>query len=77
LWRSHLVAEGKPLNAISEEQQLIAIRQRFGDDWREAERAVRYSIERGARNLILNGDHKEAGKSSSLDEVLNSVDYGD
>lgn len=56
-WRTHLAAEGKPLNVISEEEQLMRL---SSHPVTEAIDIVKFSIHRQAKNLILNGDHKKA-----------------
>lgn len=54
-WRLHLTHENKPLNAVSELAVLMRLED-FTTD--EAISIITFSIERGAKNLILNGDHK-------------------
>lgn len=56
-WKRHRLEKQKPLGAIEEHGQLADL-MRFDHD--EAIEVVRFSINRGARNLILNGDHKAA-----------------
>ncbi len=54
-WCLHLMALGKPVTNASTEQQLYKLAD-FAVD--EAMAIVEFSLERGAKNLILNGDHK-------------------
>jgi hypothetical protein len=56
LWKSHRRQKQKPLASIEEESQLYELG-RFGVD--EAIEIVRFTIGRGAMNLILNGDHNK------------------
>lgn len=54
-WCLHQMDIGKPVSNASTEQQLYKLAD-FTTD--EAIEIVRYSLQRGAKNLILNGDHK-------------------
>ncbi len=53
-WVRHRIEKGKPIGEIEAEQQNMALL-RFEE--REAIDVVAYSIQRGAANLITNGDH--------------------
>jgi len=55
-WVRHRDSVGKPLREFEAEQQLIAL-SRFSVE--EASEVVAFSIQVGARNLIMNGDHKK------------------
>lgn len=54
-WKQHRTEKQKPLGTIEEHGQLADL-VRFDHD--EAVAVVKFSIHRGARNLILSGDHK-------------------
>jgi hypothetical protein len=62
LWKSHRQQKQKPLASIEEQSQLYELG-RFGVD--EAIEIVRFTIGRGAMNLILNGDHAKQKQASS------------
>lgn len=55
-WRRHRSELRKPLGDIEEEPQIMSLA-KFGQE--EAIQIVEYTIGRGARNLILTGDHKD------------------
>lgn len=77
-WKRHRSEKCRPLGSVEEEGQLLDLSRLF--DATEAAAAVAYSIQRGAMNLITNGDHKakapptdvKAGRRSkvSFDEGL-------
>lgn len=74
-WRDHRLEKLKPLKQIEEETQLMRLA-----DYPEDERIaiVKFSIERGAVNLIFDGGHKpEAGrgyrKGKSSFDVLEQI----
>ncbi len=55
-WKRHRSEKHKPLGAVEEEGQLLALSRQFGAE--EAASVVAFTIQRGALNLITNGDHK-------------------
>lgn len=61
-WKAHRQQKQKPLASIEEESQLYDLG-RFGVD--EAIEIVRYTLNRGALNLITNGDHKPKQTSTA------------
>jgi hypothetical protein len=63
LWKSHRRQKQKPLASIEEQSQLYELG-RFGVD--EAIEIVRFTIGRGAMNLILNGDHTKQKQASTV-----------
>lgn len=62
-WKAHRIQKHKPLAPAEEQQQLYELG-RF--DAVEAIAMVRYSIGRGALNLITNGDHARARESPGI-----------
>jgi hypothetical protein len=62
LWKSHRRQKHKPLSSAEEQQQFYELGRFKGD---EAIAIVRFTIGRGALNLILNGDHKPKPQSFS------------
>lgn len=77
-WVRHRIEKQKPLGEIEEETQLLELARMF--DVNEAIAVVVFSIQRGAINLLTNGDHKareptspgsgRRGGKVSLDEGL-------
>jgi hypothetical protein len=61
-WKAHRQQKQKPLASIEEQSQLYDLG-RFGVD--EAIEIVRYTLNRGALNLITNGDHKQKQTSTA------------
>lgn len=61
-WLSHAASTRGPVSDDSEQQQLYDLA-RFSVE--EAITVVRFSLSKGARNLITNGDHKQQATSSS------------
>lgn len=55
-WRRHRLSINKPLGDVETERQLAELN-RFAAD--EAQEVIEFSILCGARNLIMNGDHKK------------------
>lgn len=55
-WRRHRLSINKPLGDVETERQLAELN-RFSAD--EAQEVIEFSILCGARNLIMNGDHKK------------------
>lgn len=62
LWKKHLRETHKPLAPAAEEVQLMNLGRCFSTE-EERIGAVLFSIERQARNLITNGDHKRQNES--------------
>jgi 5-methylcytosine-specific restriction endonuclease McrA len=62
LWKKHLRETHKPLAPAAEEVQLMNLGRCFATE-EERIGAILFSIERQARNLILNGDHKRQNES--------------
>jgi|688.fasta_scaffold432621_1 hypothetical protein len=65
LWKKHLRETHKPLAPAAEEVQLMNLGRCFDSD-EERIAAVLFSIERQARNLITNGDHKRYNEKQSF-----------
>ena len=63
-WKRHRSEKFKPLGASEEDVQLMELG-RLGWSPEEAGEVVRFSIARGALNLILNGDHKKLDGAES------------
>lgn len=59
MWGRHLLDKDKPLTPTTSEAQLYDLA-RFSVD--EAMEVVRFSINRGAKNLITNGDHRQESR---------------
>jgi hypothetical protein len=65
LWKKHLRENHKPLAPAAEEVQLMNLGRCFTTD-EDRIAAVLFSIERQARNLITNGDHKRYNERQSF-----------
>lgn len=72
-WRNHLFALGKPLTAYSEDIQLNSLTSIAGT---VAERIaiVEHTIERGARNLIIDGGHRKDRLQPRVSRVATQED---
>jgi hypothetical protein len=72
-WRNHLFALGKPLTAYSEDIQLNSLTSIAGT---VAERIaiVEHTIERGARNLIIDGGHRKDRPQPRVSRVATQED---
>jgi len=60
-WKKHRIEKQKPLGAIEEESQLMDL-VRFGEA--EAIKIIKFTMKRGAINLIDNGDHEGKPRSN-------------
>lgn len=74
LWKSHRRQKQKPLGSIEENTQLYELG-RFGIE--ESIAIVRFSIGRGAVNLITNGDHKQQSRHTPTSKQSNQQTKGE
>jgi hypothetical protein len=58
-WGSHLYSLGKPMTAVSAESQLMQL-DRVSDNLADRIAIVEHSLQKGARNLIIDGGHRTA-----------------
>jgi len=56
-WRKHLAEQQKPLTETAEESQIMAL-DRAAKNETEAIEIIEFSMTKGAKNLLLNGDHR-------------------
>jgi len=85
-WKLHSIDKGKPINAISEEQQLMKLGSAYPDE-ADSIAAILHSIEMNWRNINTTGDHKRARdptpsgghnghkktKAEQLDDILKGL----
>lgn len=67
LWKRHLNQQFKPLSEITEHAQLMDLDRMFDTDEDRVE-AINYSIRVQAKNLILNGDHRQKAKQAKRND---------
>jgi hypothetical protein len=58
-WGSHLYSLGKPMTDVSAESQLMQL-DRVSDNLADRIAIVEHSLQKGARNLIIDGGHRTA-----------------
>ncbi len=60
-WGSHLYSLGKPMTDVSAESQLMQL-DRISDNLADRIAIVEHSLQKGARNLIIDGGHRTAAQ---------------